>query len=93
MRDLVGKGKARETSVGYTPMHGRDQNKQRGREMKNAHFFGEREGDFLLTRVLSRRWEGHTRFIFALGKLDLKALGLGWSVGEGGEEDAFSSFP
>ena len=43
--------------------------------------------------VLSKEWGRHPRLILAWGKLELEDLGLWWSVGEGGEGDAFSSFP
>ena len=46
-----------------------------------------------LTLVLGKVWGRHPRFNLAWGRLELEALWLWWSVGEGAEEDAFSSFP
>ena len=74
-------------------MQERGQNLQESREKKNAHFLGERKRVFWHTMKLDKSWGRHTRHSHAWGKLELEALWLWWSVGEGGEGDAFSSLP
>ena len=75
----------------------RGQNLQERGEMKNVHFLGERERErervFLLNMGLEKVWGRHTRLINVWGKLELEAPWLWWSVGEGGEGDAYSRLP
>ena len=74
-------------------MHERGQNQQDLKRGKNAHFLGERECFFWLTTRLGKRQKRFTSHSLAWRKLELEAVKLWWSVGESGEENAFSSFP
>ena len=57
------------------------------------HFSRERECVFWLIIGLGKEWGAPTRHSHAWAKLDLEAIWVWWSVGEGGEGDAFSSLP
>ena len=60
---------------------------------RNAHFSKREKVGFLACLDLGKRGKSHPRLSNTRGNLDLEALELWWSVGEGGEEEAFSSFP
>ena len=52
---------------------------------RNAHFSRREKVSFWQAWELDKKGKGHPRLILAWVKLELEALGLGWSVGEGGE--------
>ena len=77
--------------VGHSK-HERHHLQQEGGEREIHIFLGRERESFEHARVLQRRGKSHPRLILVWGKLQLEDLGLWWSVGEGGERDAFSSF-
>ena len=80
--------------VRYGPLgDGRSLARQEEERRRNAPNKEERERVFLLTMCLGKGWERNKMLRNVWGKLELEAPWLWWSVGEGGEGDAYSRLP
>ena len=89
---LVGKGGTRSRCVGCTPSMDEARSSKRVEREKSTFFWRENLRAFWLIIGLGKKEEEPTMLSLAWEKLELEALELWWSVDEGGEGDAFSSF-